>query len=145
MGAPKGKARPDMIDNKLAVGHGYGAPEIYTQDWLENEAAELLKWFEVPRNIWLKGFALLRGYDPSRYDEFAAKSNVFSLALKKAKELQEFKLVDKGLFNEINANITKFTLANNHGWAERSTVTHKGKTLGDEMLDEAKGDDDNKP
>jgi hypothetical protein len=114
-GAPKG--------NQNAVGNNGGAPEIYTQEWLENEAKLLIDWFEVPRNIWLKGFALQRGYDPGRLEEFADKSVVFSLALKKAKSIQEFKLVDKGLFNETNSNITKFVLANNHGWTEKQQIS----------------------
>ena len=138
MGAPKGRARPDMVGNQYAKDNVGRSPDIYTQEWLENEAIELLEWFKVPRNIWLKGFALTRGYDPARLDEFADSNKVFAQALLKAKQMQEFKLVDKGLFNETNANITKFVLTNNHGWAERSTITHKGRSVGDELL----GDND---
>lgn len=115
-GAPKG--------NQNALGSTTsGAPLKYTDEWIENEAKLLIEWFDVPRNIWLKGFALTRGYDPVRFDEFANKSFVFSEALKKAKELQQFKLVDKALFNETNGGFTKFVLQNNHGWAERQQLT----------------------
>lgn len=115
-GAPKG--------NQYAKGSTTsGAPAIYTDEWIENEAKLLIQWFDVPRNIWLKGFALTRGYDPARLDEFADKSSVFSQALKKAKELQQFKLIDKGLFNETNANLTKFVLQNCHGWAEKQQLS----------------------
>jgi len=114
-GAPKG--------NQNAVGNSGRPPDIYTQEWIENEAKALIEWFEVPRNIWLKGFALQRGYDPVRFDEFADKSIVFAEALTKAKKIQEFKLVDKALFNETNSNITKFVLANNHGWTEKQQIS----------------------
>jgi hypothetical protein len=114
-GAPKG--------NKNAVGNSGRPPDIYTQEWIEKEAKALIEWFEVPRNIWLKGFALQRGYDPVRFDEFADKSVVFAEALTKAKKIQEFKLVDKSLFNEINSNITKFVLTNNHGWTEKQQIS----------------------
>ena len=114
-GAPKG--------NKNAIGNAGQPPQIYTEEWMEQEAKLLIEWFEVPRNIWLKGFALTRGYDPARLDEFADKSIVFALALKKAKSIQEYKLVDMGLFNEINSNITKFTLTNNHGWSEKQQIS----------------------
>lgn len=114
-GAPKG--------NQNAIGNKGGAPEIYTEEWLNEEAKRLLEWFKEPRNIWLKGFALLRGYDPVRLDEFADKSIEFSEALQKAKKWQEYKLVDMGLFNETNSNITKFVLTNNHGWMDKQQLS----------------------
>jgi hypothetical protein len=113
----KGQFQPG---NKVSLGNEGGRPELYTPEWIEEEAKLLLEWFQQPRNIWLKGFALTRGYDPARLDEFADKSPVFSQALIKAKEWQQYKLVDMGLFNETNPSITKFVLINNHGWADKS-------------------------
>ena len=111
------------IGNQKALGSTTnGAPEKYTEEWLELEAIEMVKWFEKPRNIWLKGFALERGYSPVRFDEFQKKSAVFAEALCKAKALQESKLVQGGLFNETNAGFTKFVLENNHAWSERQKI-----------------------
>lgn len=133
-GAPKG--------NQNAIGNKGGAPVLYSKEWIENEAKLLLDWFQEPRNIWLKGFALLRGYDPSRFDEFSNKSIEFSLALKKAKQWQEYKLVDMSLFNEINPTITKFALTNNHGWAEKQQIS--GDTANPLSFILQKGDGDSK-
>jgi hypothetical protein len=117
LGNQYSKGNPGPPRDKLTI------PEIYTLERLEQEAELLIKWFEVPRNIWLKNFALQQGYEPQRLDEFANKSADFALALKKAHELQQGKLVEKGLFNEINANLTKFVLQNCHGWKERTEVS----------------------
>ncbi|MBS0655026.1 MAG: hypothetical protein JSR46_04555 [Verrucomicrobia bacterium] len=121
--APKKSKIGPPAGNKNAVGNNGGRPEIYSDQWLKEEAVALLEWFTAPRNIWLKGFALQRGYDPTRLDEFAIKSVEFSSALKKAKAMQEYKLVDMGLFKEIDSGLVKFTLTNNHGWTEKQQVS----------------------
>ena len=122
-----------------------GAPTIYTYEWITEEAKLFRKWMEKPDSMYFTSFATERGYCIQRLTEFADVNIEFSEALTYARSWQLNRLVNLGLRNEINSGLTKFVLQNNHGWADRSTVTHKGKTLGDEMLDEAKGDDDNKP
>ncbi len=135
MATPKKNKGQFQPGNKASVGNEGGRPELYTSEWLSEEAKLLIEWFKQPRNIWLKGFALQRGYDPVRFDEFAEKSPEFSEALKKAKQWQEFKLVDFGLFNEINSGLTKFVLVNNHNWYERQQVdiSADAKSLGSRL------------
>ena len=114
MAAPKG--------NKFAVGNKGGAPEKYSIEWLKEEATLFLAWFDVPNNIYLKGFALERGYDPHRFSEFADKSEEFSAALRIAKQKQEYKMAHMSLHNQINPSMAKFLLANCHGMSEKTQV-----------------------
>ena len=93
--------------NKYAVGNDGGAPEVYTQEWLAEEAKRFLAWMKEPKSIYFKSFAIERGYSPQRFVEFADKSSEFAEAYKLAKEWQEQKLVSFGLFNKTNATIDK--------------------------------------
>jgi len=119
MGAPKGHK------SYIKKGEG-GAPEIYTHDFIEKEAIALLKWIEKDDNYYYNRFALERGYSRQRFVEFAEKSKIFSDALTKARESQEQKLVEKGLSNTHNANLTKFVLTNCHNWREHLNQTLSG-------------------
>ena len=109
--------------NKFALGNNGGAPEIYTQEWLREEASHFHQWMQKEDSIFFKSFAIERGYHPNRLQEFADKSPEFSGALKIAKAWQEQKLVNCGLFNKTNSGMTKFVLANCHSWTERAQVS----------------------
>jgi len=115
MAAPKG--------NKYAKNHGEGAPEKYTHQWLENEAQAFLEWMNFPTSLYFKSFALERGYSPQRLSEFAEKSEVFSEVLSRAKFWQESKLVNGALMRKYDCGMTKFVLANHHGWMEKSQIS----------------------
>lgn len=144
MGAPKGKARPDMIGNQYAAGcTTNGLPKVYTHEWITNEAKLFFKWMEKPDSMYFTTFATERGYCIQRLTEFANENKDFAEALTYARSWQLNKLVNLGLKNEINSGLTKFVLQNNHGWAERSTVMHKGRTTAEELLDSTQGDNDN--
>lgn len=114
MAAPK--------DNKYAVGNKGPAPTRYTQEFIEKEAYALVKWMGVSDNVF-KRFALERGYSSDELSNFAKKSEVFALAYKRAKEWQECKLVEGGLFNKFNANFVKFAMSNLCGWSDRQQVS----------------------
>lgn len=114
MPAPRG--------NKNAVGNKGGAPEKYTDEWIAQEAKLFLEWMKLPESIFFKSFAIERGYSPQRLTEFASRSVEFSEVLSRAKDWQESKLVSYGLFNKTNCGMTKFVLANHHGYTERSQV-----------------------
>jgi len=114
MPAPKG--------TKFAKGHGKGAPQKYTDEWIELEAEEFCKWMQLPESIFIKSFAIERGYSPQRLTEFSEKNKVFSEVLARAKDWQESKLVNYGLFNRTNPGMTKFVLANHHGYAEKAQI-----------------------
>ena len=114
MPAPKG--------NKFAKGHGKGAPQRYTDSWIEQEAEEFMKWMQLPDSVFFKSFAVERGYHPNRLQEFANSNKVFSGVLELAKAWQESKLVNYGLFNRVNCGMAKFCLSNHHGYAEKNQV-----------------------
>lgn len=115
MPAPKG--------NKYAIGNKGPAPTRYTQEFIEKEAYALVKWMGVSDNVYFKRFALERGYPPDELSNFAKKSEVFALAYKMAKEWQECKLVEGGLFNKFNANFVKFAMSNLCGWSDKQQVS----------------------
>ena len=74
MPAPKG--------NQYAVGNQGGRPPKYD---LEQEAQDLLDWSKLDNSICLHGFVDDKEYVPEQLCQFAKQSEVFSLALKKAK------------------------------------------------------------
>lgn len=77
----------------------------------------------ISDNVYFKRFALERGYPPDELSNFAKKSEVFALAYGMAKEWQECKLVEGGLFNKFNSNFTKFAMSNLCGWSDRQQVS----------------------
>jgi len=85
-----------------------GRPEKYTEEWLSEEAAALCKWASEPDNLWLKGFAYERGYQPQRLHEFAEKSKEFSLAMHHAKDQQEKKFILGALNKSMGMDFVKY-------------------------------------
>ncbi len=103
--------------NKLSLGNCGGVPLEYDSEWLKNEARLFSEWMNRPHSVYFKSFCIERGYSPQRLSEFAQKSPEFAEVYKIAKEWQESKLVNLGLWNEINPTMTKFVLLNQHEWS----------------------------
>lgn len=122
MPAPKGH-RPYLGSEKG------GKPTLHTDSFIAKEADALVEWIKNPTNLYYKKFALERGYHPQRLSEFAKKNEKFAEALGQAKCWQELRLIEGGLSNSYNASITKFVLANCHGWADRQQQTVSGDTV----------------
>jgi hypothetical protein len=101
---------------------GGGRPLKYTDEFIENEADAFVDWIKKGDNVFYNKFALIRGYHPNRLYEFAKKNEKFAVTLEIAKAWQEAKLVEGGLRDIYNASLTKFMLANLHGWAEKQEV-----------------------
>lgn len=118
MAAPKG--------NRFAVGNQGGASQKYNDSWIEEEAKNFLEWMKLPQSIFFKSFAIERGYHPNRLQEFADKNQVFSGVYELAKAWQESRLVDFALFNKTNCGMTKFVLANHHGYSEKTQIGGDG-------------------
>lgn len=113
------KPPPPPKGNQYALGNCGGAPAIYTGEWLREEAERFREWMKQPDSLFLKSFAIERGYSPQRLSEFAEKSPEFAEALDFAKAWQEQRLVNLGLWNKINSGMTKFVLSNCHSWKEQ--------------------------
>lgn len=85
--------------NQLAVGHGCGRPSKYD---LDKEAADLDEWSKREDARSLFEFTFDKDYLAQELTDFAHRSEVFRLALNKAKERissNREKLVSKGLLH----------------------------------------------
>lgn len=100
-----------------------GRPVKYTKEFIEKEADAFIVWMQVPLNFYFKEFATSRGYHPNRLQEFAEQNEKFSGAYKMAQALQEIKVVKGGMMNAYNSSITKFVLANCHGWSDKQQLS----------------------
>ncbi len=106
----------------------------YTEAWLKKEAKALLKYAHDTDMPFEKEFASRRGYSSQRISEFANKSEEFSEALKKMKDLQEIKIVKAAMERKINITFAIFTLKNVAGWRDIpiiNTSEDRGLTLVD--------------
>lgn len=115
MPAPKG--------NQYAKGSSGPPPSKYTDEFIENEAKELVLWFSKPENIYFKRFALERGYPPDMIGEFSKKNEVFKRAHIFAREWQECKIVEGALLNKLNSSFAKFAMANLSSWSDKQQIS----------------------
>ena len=100
-----------------------GQPQIYTDEWIKEEAKLFREWLQKPDSLFFTTFATDRGYCIQRLTEFADRSKEFSEVLRYAKDWQQNRLVNGGLKNETNSSITKFVLANHHNYTEKQQIT----------------------
>lgn len=105
-----------------------GRPVIYDDAFLENEANALDEWINDESTIYIGRFAWERGYDSTRLHEFAKKSPRFSRALSRAKQIQEARLVEKGLTGEHKHQMSIFVLSNldRDNWKQRQETEITG-------------------
>lgn len=101
-------------------------PEKYTEGWIRKEAKVLLKYAKDTAIPFEKEFTSLRGYSSQRISEFAKKSEEFSEALKRMKDIQETKIVKAALAGEINVTFAIFTLKNVAGWRDLPNLSISG-------------------
>jgi len=103
------------------------------QKWTEEEALklgeELLSWMkEKPENVFFKEFLI---YENDYYEELtdylSNKYESFLNVLKKAKKIQELKIVKLSSDNKLNPTMSIFCLKNLHDWRDRQDVDHTTK------------------
>jgi len=97
----------------------------YTEAKLKKYGDELVKWMKVKDNVWLKDFAIEKGFPASYFARFRKKSEYFKEAHQKAKDIQESKLVKGVLDKKYSASFVKFILKNEAGWKDRIEETIK--------------------
>ena len=105
MVAPSKKKPPVKAPNPV------GRPLKYTEEWLKEEAENLLKWIEEDKGLFLGDFAFQQGYSRYRLTEFCTKSNVFSNAYEVAKQWQERKFMLNGLTRTWDPGFTSLCMA----------------------------------
>lgn len=81
---------------------------------------ELIQFMNEPKNLWLKEFAIMKGFPSEYLSRYAKKSESFNHSLKKAKDIQEAKLVRMGFSKKFNPAFVIFALKNVAGWRDKS-------------------------
>jgi hypothetical protein len=91
-------------------------------------ADEMIEWFKEKDNIYLKNFSVMKGFPATSISKYARKNKYFKEKLALAKDIQEGKLVQRGLKREVNSNFAIFMLKNTAGWRDRFTNENEEKT-----------------
>lgn len=128
-----GKIRPE--DGKQFSGT-YQPQVRWTEEKALQVGNELIEWLkEEDTNIFFNEFLYIKNdYHKDLICYLCKKFSSFAELIKKATDIQETKLVKFGCFDKLNAQMTKFTLINNHNWRDKSSIetdiTSKGEKLG---------------
>jgi hypothetical protein len=97
-----------------------GRPTKYNEEIQVKADEYLTKWKELKEAVpTVAGLSLYIDTPKQTMYDWGKKFPDFSYTLGKVQVTQEFTLVNKGLKNEINANIGKFMMYN-HGYKEKS-------------------------
>lgn len=118
----------------------YQPQEKWTEEKALQVGKELIEWLkEEETNIFFGEFLYLKNdYHKDLIWYLCKKFSSFSELIKKATDIQETKLVKYGCFDKLNAQMTKFTLINNHNWRDKSSIetdiTSKGEKINDISL-----------
>lgn len=138
---PAGKGNIIPEDGKQ-FSKEYQPAEKWTEKVSLQFANDLLDWMNAEdENIFFDDF-LFNVANPKNYgkrnriypdliDYLCNKFSSFSDLLEVARKKQEIKLKKFGVFDKLNASMTKFTLINNHGWADSTKHDHttKGESI----------------
>ena len=126
--------------NKFAAGpHKQHVDKVYTDDFIEKEAKLLVEWMKKsPHNIYFRSFARERGYSSQRMYEWKEVNTVFAEAFEIAKDWQQSKLVDSGLFERTNPGFTKFILSAVHGMKEADKPKEEAPSEYEQLLQDIK-------
>lgn len=133
MAGGKGQIRPE---DGVQFGFGNKAAEKWTEEKALELGEDLIKWIseedlnDPARRVFINGFLVLeRGLNVTTVNYLAKKFSSFSNLYERAKQISEYKLAMYGLAEKTSSQITKFALANNHGWTEKKDITQTIKEL----------------
>ncbi len=116
------------------------------EKWTEKKALKvgdnLISWLKKEdENIFYDDFLILENdYNDDLITYLRKKFTSFSELVKKAKKIQELKLMKFGVFDKLNSTMTKFTLINNHDWKDKTEIDQTVRDitpLTKEEIDEA--------
>ena|SRR3990172_6826914 len=109
MGRPKGSK--DLKQRKCK----------YDEKFLNVLGNKLLEWIKQPSNWWLGEFAIENNMWRSQLDELSdtGRSDYFCKSLKKAKTIQETRLLQLGLARKVDTAMAIFALKNVAGWRDK--------------------------
>ena len=105
---------------------GNKAAEKWTEEKLLKIAHDLLKWQEEKEtNIFFKEFLLKHDLYGDFLSNMQDKYNSFNVLIKKARKVQEQKVVKWAMANKLNVTMAIFFLKNHHGYKDKSEVESK--------------------
>ena len=94
----------------------------YSKKQIEKLADELIEWMNEKdekgneKNWWINNFAIEKKIPVKEFRDLEKKNKKFKSALEYATEIQEAKIVEKGIGKQSNATFIMFILKNIHGW-----------------------------
>ena len=97
----------------------------YKKQNLNKLGNELVSWMQVEKNVWLKDFAINKGFPASYFSTFKKKNEKFKEAYQRAKDIQESRLVKGVLDGTYSPSFVKFILKNEAGWKDKVEETIK--------------------
>lgn len=100
----------------------YQPQEKWTEERALKVANDLIDWLKTEdENMFFEEFLYLNNdYYPNLIKYLSNKFTSFCELIRKAKKIQEVKLMKFGCFDKLNASMTKFTLINNHNWKDKN-------------------------
>lgn len=108
----------------------------WTEEKALNIAHDLINWMnevdesgEDKGNIFFKEFLMKNDLYQDLIDYLCDKYMSFSELIKKAKEIQEYKIVKYGITDRLQPAMTIFTLKNLHNWKDKRDVTSGGDKI----------------
>lgn len=111
------------MKNKKRRGRPPGAKN-YDDEFIETLADKMDKWVikanksENPADWWLGEFIVGQGLYEEIVSKFSERNEVFNKSLKKAKMVQQNRLVTLGLQKKIDTGMAIFALKNVAGWRD---------------------------
>jgi len=122
----KGNIRPE--DGKQ-FSSTYKPQEKWTEEKAIEVGNDLIKWLSLEdENIFFEEYLVIeRGFYPELIAYLSNKHTSFLKLIEKAKKIQELKLIKYGVFDKLNAQMTKFVLTNHHNYKDKSEVDNSIK------------------
>ena len=115
-----------------------GRPVIWTEEKILKLGQELIDWLKSDEeNIWFERFLYeVKDLYPQLISEMTNKYEKFAELIKKAKKIQESKLVDGTLKMGLNPTMAIFVLKNHYQYTDKTqtdiTITEQPLFLDDE-------------
>lgn len=133
---PGGKSNIKPEDGKQFSSE-YQPQEKWTEEKALELADDLIDWLnakddngEDKGNMFYEEFLVIeRGLYPQLISYLEEKFSSFLKRIRTAEKIQELKLQKYGVGDRLNASMTKFVLANKHGWKERQDNTSGGEKI----------------
>jgi len=119
---PGGKGNIKPEDGKQ-FSSDYTPQEKWTEEIATDLGNKLIIWLnEEEGNMFYKEFLINNNLYGDLIGHLSKRFSSFSELIAKAKEIQEIKLVKYGVWDKLNASMTKFTLINNHNYSDKQVI-----------------------